>query len=191
MYRYISHIRHKPALLALVCIGFTNPALGHVILDAPNGGEVLQSGSTFTITWHIQIAHSLQNWDLWYSTTGSGGPWITIAMNLPPGDPSAGSVHTYDWTVPNAPSEQARVRVRMDNAGTDYEDISNADFTISVCSLLGDINGDGGVDGTDVPGFIRAKLGLRPEAGENQGCAGYGGTLEEDIAAFVADLLTS
>jgi hypothetical protein len=171
-------------------MGLANPAPGHVILDAPNGGEVLQVGSVFTVTWHIQIAHSLQNWDLWYSTTGSGGPWITIVMDLPPGDPSAGSVHTYDWTVPNTPSEQVRVRVRMDNAGTDYYDISNANLTISACSLLGDVNEDGDVSGADIPGFVRAKLGQRPEAGESQACANYGGTLEDDIAAFIADLLT-
>lgn len=191
MCRYISPIHWRPALFALACLMFANPARGHVILDAPNGGEVLQGESTFTITWHIQIQHNLQNWDLWYSTTGAGGPWITIAMDLPPGDPSAGSVHTYDWTVPNTPSDQARVRVKMDNSGTDYEDISNADFTISACALLGDINGDGTLDGADIAGFARAKLGLRPDAGDNPACAAYGGTLEEDIASFVADLLSA
>jgi hypothetical protein len=86
--------------------------------------------SVFTITWHVVIAHDLQNWDLWYSTD-SGTNWIPIEMDLPPGNPDAGSVHTYDWTVPDTPSDQARVRVRMDNSGTDYYDGSKADFTIA------------------------------------------------------------
>jgi hypothetical protein len=57
------------------------------------------------------------------------------------------------------------------------------------CSLLGDINGDGAVNGLDVGGFVRAKLGAAPLGGENQACANYGGTLDQDIAGFVADLL--
>jgi M6 family metalloprotease-like protein len=57
------------------------------------------------------------------------------------------------------------------------------------CTLLGDINDDGAVNGLDVDGFVRAKLGAAPFAGEKQTCADYGGTLDEDVAAFVADLL--
>ena len=40
------------------------PAVGHVTLNDPNGGEVLEVDSVFTIEWTIAIAHSLQNWDL-------------------------------------------------------------------------------------------------------------------------------
>ncbi len=60
------------------------------------------------------------------------------------------------------------------------------------CSLLGDVNVDGTVDGDDIPGFVRAKLGQPAEPGENQACADYGtGTLAGDIDAFIADLLAS
>lgn len=118
------------ALLAGFVVALPNPARGHVTLNDPNGGEVMEVGTTFTIEWQIAIAHSLQNWDLWYSNSGAGGPWMEIAMDLPPGDPTVGSIHTYEWTVPDDPTDQARIRVRMDNSGTDYEDISNADFTI-------------------------------------------------------------
>jgi hypothetical protein len=57
------------------------------------------------------------------------------------------------------------------------------------CTLLGDTNGDGAVNGRDIDAFVRAKLGAAPLLGENQRCANYGGTLEQDIAAFAADLL--
>jgi len=116
--------------LAGLVLGFASPVSAHVDLDSPNGGEVLQVGSTFTITWHIRIRHDLLNWDLWYSATGVDGPFKVIAMDLPPGDDSAGSVHTYDWIVPDDVTTEGRVRVRMDNRGTDYFDISDADFTI-------------------------------------------------------------
>lgn len=63
-------------------------------------------------------------------------------------------------------------------------------FLIHRCALRGDMNKDGVVDGDDIAGFIRAKLGQNPEAGENVICANYSGTLEQDVAAFTADLLS-
>ena len=72
-------------LIPVFSLLLASSASGHVILDDPNGGEELEVGSVFTIKWRIQISHNLQNWDLWYSTTGSGGPWTPLATNLPPG----------------------------------------------------------------------------------------------------------
>ena len=120
-------------------------ANGHVDLLDPNGGETLEVGSNFTIRWQVIIPHEIQNWDLWYSTTGAGGPWTELAMDLPAGDETGGSFHTYNWTVPNDPSSQIRVRVRQDNSGFDYEDISNADLTIG----QPDTDGDGLIDTED------------------------------------------
>lgn len=54
-----------------------------------------------------------------------------MATDLPAGSQSVGSIHTYDWTVPDDLSNQVRVGARMDNSGMDYEDISNADLTIA------------------------------------------------------------
>lgn len=118
------------ALAATVLLGAAGSARAHVLLTAPNGGESLEAGEVFTITWQVQIAHSLQDWDLWYSRTDPGGEWIVIAFDLPPGTGTAGSVHTYDWTVPDIESNQVRIRVRQDNAGADYEDVSDRYFTI-------------------------------------------------------------
>ena len=116
------------AAVVLACSA--TAARAHVALDDPNGGEVLEVGSVFTIEWHILIQHNQQNWDLWYSPVGSGGPWTTIVMNLPAGSFSVGSVHTYDWTIPDVVDDTVWVRVRMDNSGTDYYDVSNAPFSI-------------------------------------------------------------
>ena len=105
--------------------------LAHVELDSPNGGESLDPGAVATVSWKVLIPHQLLNWDLWYSTTGPDGPWMEIAMDLPPGSNAVESVHTYDWTIPNTLSSEVRVRVRMDNSGADYEDVSDANLTIS------------------------------------------------------------
>lgn len=58
------------------------------------------------------------------------------------------------------------------------------------CALTGDLNGDGLVDGGDIGGYVRAKLGQAPLPGENPDCADYGsGTIAGDNALFIADLL--
>ncbi len=115
-------------VVILVSAGTVN---AHVMLDHPNGGEVLGAGTVAVIEWHVIIGHATLDWDLWYSVTGSGGPWIEIAADLPPGDISPGSVHTHDWIVPGLESGQVRIRVRQDNDGTDYEDVSDGDLTIT------------------------------------------------------------
>ena len=127
-----SHVPHSvgrvllPGIVLIVAI----PAHGHVELNVPNGGELLEAGSVFTIGWRIAIAHDLQDWDLELSTDG-GISWRAIAMDLPAGSSAVGSDHSYDWIVPNCVSNQVLVRVRMDNSGTDYYDESDAGFTIT------------------------------------------------------------
>lgn len=60
----------------------------------------------------------------------------------------------------------------------------------AACSLSGDVNQDGVVNGLDVSGFVRAKLGSPPEGIENQACANYNtGSLAGDVAEFANDLL--
>jgi hypothetical protein len=157
-------MRLRPVSVCIVTalgtfFGLASPSEGHVSLNAPDGGQVLEVGSQFTISWRIQISHNLQNWDLWYSITGPSGPWISIAQNLPAGSGAVNSVHTYNWTIPNTPSTQVRVRVRMDNSGTDYQDISNSNFTIEAAAIPGDGDGDGDVDLIDYAAYLDCETG--------------------------------
>lgn len=58
------------------------------------------------------------------------------------------------------------------------------------CAVQGDLNQDGVVNGADIAGFIRAKLGEVPWPDEQPACADFGtGTLEGDLAAFAGALL--
>lgn len=127
--RFTKNVSRNRWLSLVLVLAATGIAQGHVILDSPNGGEELAAGTKFTIIWHVQISHlSMTDWDLRYSITGDSGPWAVIALDLPAGDKTAGSVHTYEWTVPAVTTSQARVKVVMD--GTPYNDISDADFSI-------------------------------------------------------------
>lgn len=59
------------------------------------------------------------------------------------------------------------------------------------CGMPGDMDNNAQVNGADMPGFIRAKLGEPPFPGENPDCADYGtGTLAGDILEFVSDLIS-
>ena len=146
-------------------VGLVTTALAHVTLLAPNGGEVLESGSSYTIRWEVAVEHDLENWDLWYSTTGPDGPYISIAQDLPPGDPTTGAQHSFEWTVPDVASSQVRVRVQQDNTDEDYYDDSDGDVIIETPGCAGDIDGDQEVGFNDL-------LDVLSNWGPCSGCAG-------------------
>lgn len=135
----------------------------HVILDSPNGRESLIGGADFTIDWHVEVKHNTLDWDLWYSTESSDGPWQELAIDLAAGDTNEGALHSFDWTVPDINSNDTWVRVRQDNAGDDYYDVSEASF--SIVSMLGggDFTGDGTVDDADLLAWERG-FGSGPAA---------------------------
>ena len=135
------------ALVAALALG--TAAYGHVLLLDPNGGEVLQVGSTFTVKWQVTGGnYNPLNWDLWYSTAGAGGPWLELAYNLPAGSGANGSIHTYDWTVSPVVDDSVWVRVRMDNAFGDFLDVSNGSF--SIVPKPGDLDQNGFVGVNDL-----------------------------------------
>jgi len=102
-------------------------AKAHVALDYPVGGETFNQGDTVNVQWHIVIPHDLQNWDLYFSDDG-GVTWQAIELDLPP------SQLDYPWVVPGNATTLGRVKIYMDNSGTDYEDQSG-DFTITVTTV--------------------------------------------------------
>jgi hypothetical protein len=123
--------------VSIVVLATVTGVDAHTELDAPNGGETLQAGAVFDITWRETVAHTGTNWDLYYSTSGDGGPWIEIASDLflPPG----ASTYSYAWMVPNSPSDRVRVRVYQDNDDADYEDVSDADLTIIAATTIAEV----------------------------------------------------
>lgn len=150
------------AAVALLCIAAS--ANAHVVLLAPNGGEILQSGSTYMIRWQILVQHNTQGWDLWYSVSGPNGPWVSIASNLPPGNTNMGAMQAYQWTVPFAPSTTVRVRVRQNNARVSYNDVSDSDLTINTPSASYAPFGQGCPGSAGVP-TLGAQAGTLPVIG--------------------------
>ncbi|MDZ4121955.1 MAG: SBBP repeat-containing protein, partial [Candidatus Cloacimonadaceae bacterium] len=93
-----------------------------IILTAPNGNEYLTVFSIYSIQWSstaevsfVAIEYSVNN----------GTSWLPIQSSAYPA-----SVGTYDWIVPNNPSETCMVRIRRFDDATVF-DVSDAAFTIT------------------------------------------------------------
>jgi len=124
----------KKIFTTLAIIILVGSAKAHVGLDFPVGGETFTAGENVNIQWHIEIQHTLKNWDLFYSTDG-GVTWEIIQLDLDP------SILNYVWKVPRVATQQARIRIYMDNVATDYEDVSG-NFTIEVIPITIHVPGD-------------------------------------------------
>jgi hypothetical protein len=108
-----------------------------VNLATPNGGENWKAGTTHAIVWSATDNVAVASVDLAWSSTGGASFGNVIATGVA----NSGS---YDWTVPNAPTGTARVRVlARDAAGNARTDSSSANFTISLWTITA-IAGPGG-----------------------------------------------
>ena len=89
-----------------------------VKVTAPNGGEVLQAGNTFAITW---TSSNVSQVNVQYSLDGA--VWRDVVTNV------AAAGGRYNWTVPAESSITARVRV-VDATRADVADQSDGTFTL-------------------------------------------------------------
>ncbi|MCX6150795.1 MAG: YCF48-related protein [Ignavibacteriales bacterium] len=92
----------------------------------PNGGENWAAGTSQSIHW-LYAYTDFNNVKLEY-TTNNGSNWNVIIGSTPI------SVNSYNWTVPNNPSTQCRVRI-SNPANPSQKDSSNNVFTISSLTL--------------------------------------------------------
>ena len=95
-----------------------------ITVTSPNGGENWQVGSLHKITW---ITNDVESVKIEY-TKNNGTNWINVVQSTP----SDGS---YDWTIPNNPSSNCKVRI-IDAANSAVKDESDNIFTISLPNFL-------------------------------------------------------
>jgi len=94
-------------------------------LSAPNGGEILQSGSNFTITWNASDAHLGSTPIAIYYSTNGGTTFPYVIATATENDGS------YVWTIPALDSSSVRVRVMAtDLVGHTGHDGSDGNFTV-------------------------------------------------------------
>jgi hypothetical protein len=100
-----------------------------IVLDAPNGGEVLDGSDFASILWSHGEAAGLV--DLYYSIDGGASYAGIVASESNDG--------TYTWLVPDVTTTRARVKINgMDASTILTTDSSDANFTIIGSSIGAD-----------------------------------------------------
>jgi len=90
----------------------------------PNGGNKFYKNSSLWIYWISGVPAGGQSTvKLEYSYTGSNGPWICIADNLPNND-------SYQWLVPDVNSDNCYIRYTVQNLFNSITAKSPCPFTI-------------------------------------------------------------
>lgn len=93
----------------------------YVDLTSPNTAVTFLINSTQAITWQSMFVTSV---NIEYSTD-AGSTWITIVSNLSSSD----GYNSYNWTVPNTPSNLCLVRIK-DASNSTVSDASQTAFYI-------------------------------------------------------------
>ncbi|WP_417266134.1 T9SS type A sorting domain-containing protein [Brumimicrobium sp.] len=96
------------------------PAKVDVEVTTPNGGESFVAASSTLISW-TNTANTSGPYDV-YSSINGGSSWSLVANNV--------IGNNYNWTVPNTPSNNAMIEVRVDGQSCN-RDASDNVFTIS------------------------------------------------------------
>ena len=101
---------------------------GPVKVITPNGGEVIPSGSPYSIQWVATLEAA--SFNLKYSMD-NGGKWKSIASGI--------TDMSYDWTVPTPPNNKKKCLVKVVGYdGSDKKvgaDKSDSTFTIEVVKV--------------------------------------------------------
>lgn len=121
-----------------------------VTVTAPNGGEVLLTGTNADLTWSASDNVGVTAVDLLVSRQGAAGPFEPIATGLP-------NTGTYSWAVAAPYTSTALLRaVAHDAAGNASADTSDALFSILATT---------GVDRGPVTAFAFAPVYPNPMRG--------------------------
>jgi len=113
-------------------------------LRSPRGGEILEAGQTVTIDWISDAVTSIDAVDLHLSLDGGESYGVVIAEDHVDNG-------RYQWTVPDMPTTEGRVRVTVHDAnGASGQYESDSNFAIVGEAVPGDLNGDSAVDGSDL-----------------------------------------
>lgn len=117
-----------------------NAAPPSITVNNPNGGNTLNVGQNYNITWS---AVSVSNVKIEY-TYDNGNNWNTIVSSVP------SSPSSYLWSVPNTPSTTCKVKI-SDASNPSVNDESNSNFTINqpIITVLTPNGGENWTGGTN------------------------------------------
>jgi hypothetical protein len=117
-------IQQSSYQVVTIALDTTDVEPPEVTVTDPNGGETLNMGSVFDITWNATDDFGVTSIDILLSSDGG----VTYPHTIAEGETNDG---TYPWLVDVGPTTQARVKVvAYDAAANSGEDVSDANFEI-------------------------------------------------------------
>jgi YVTN family beta-propeller protein len=120
----ISETDGEPVDISDAVFSIVSPLPGDLTVLTPNGGENLETGSEYNISW---TCSGLNNVIIEYSVN-NGAAWLTI-------DKVPADNGSYTWTVPGTPSEMCLVRLTGADSDENPSDVSDEVFIIFDPSL--------------------------------------------------------
>lgn len=115
----ISEIDGQPVDVSDAVFSIVQPQTGDLTVLTPNGGENLETGLEYNITW---TCSDLNNVIIEYSVN-NGDTWVYI-------DKVPADNGSYTWTIPGTTSENCLVRVTGADSDENPSDVSDEVFTI-------------------------------------------------------------
>jgi hypothetical protein len=115
----ISGIDGQPVDVSDAVFSIVSPLPGDLTVLTPNGGENLETGSEYNISW---TCSGLNNVIIEYSVN-NGATWLYI-------DKVPADNGSYTWTVPGTTSDNCLVRVTGADSDESPSDVSDEVFTI-------------------------------------------------------------
>jgi hypothetical protein len=96
-----------------------------ILVQSPDGGETLRSGSIQNIRWlsAVPVIQGESTVDIFLSRSGVSGPWESIATDVP-------NNGRYQWLIGAGGSEQCRIKVEVTTSQDSVSAVSESDFTI-------------------------------------------------------------
>ncbi len=115
----ISEIDGQPLDISDAVFSIVSPQTGDLTVLTPNGGENLEVGSEYNISWDCSGVNLVV---IEYSVN-SGATWLYI-------DEVSADNGSYTWLIPGPPSENCLVRIKGAGSDENPVDVSDAVFTI-------------------------------------------------------------
>ncbi len=120
----VSEVNGEPVDISDAVFSIVSSQTGDLSVLTPNGGEGLEVGSEYNITWECGDLNSV----LIEYSVNNGVTWAYI-------DTVSAGDGNYTWTVPGTPSDSCRVRVSGAESDESPSDVSDGVFSIVDPSL--------------------------------------------------------
>jgi len=127
---YLKIYSIEPDMFGLFGLRYFRTEGPYIIIETPNGGEVIDAGTSAFIQWIRGGSPAIPRLDFEYSLHGIDGPWVVIADSIP-------SSGFYVWNVPDMDSvyDDSYLRI-LDSENGNVLDISDSPFTIRGSSSI-------------------------------------------------------